>query len=48
MSSRELQASLSLAAIFGLRLFGMFIILPVFALWATIVVVVLPPVFAYR
>src|SRR4051794_41058850 len=34
MSSRELQASLSLAAIFGLRLFGMFIILPVFALWA--------------
>ena len=34
MSSRELQASLSLAAIFGLRLFGMFIILPVFSLWA--------------
>lgn len=33
MSSRELRASLSLAAIFGLRLFGMFIILPVFALW---------------
>jgi predicted MFS family arabinose efflux permease len=33
MSSRELQASLSLAAIFGLRLFGMFIILPVFTLW---------------
>jgi MFS family permease len=33
MSSRELRASLSLASIFGLRLFGMFIILPVFALW---------------
>lgn len=34
MSARELRASLSLAAIFGLRLFGMFIILPVFALYA--------------
>lgn len=34
MSPRELRASFSLAAIFGLRLFGMFIILPVFALWA--------------
>ena len=34
MSPRELRASLSLAAIFGLRLFGMFVILPVFALWA--------------
>jgi predicted MFS family arabinose efflux permease len=34
MSSSELRASLSLAAIFGLRLFGMFIILPIFALWA--------------
>ena len=34
MSSRELRASLSLASIFGLRLFGMFIILPVFALYA--------------
>ncbi len=33
MSSSELRASLSLAAIFGLRLFGMFIILPIFALW---------------
>ena len=33
MSASELRASLSLAAIFGLRLFGMFIILPVFALW---------------
>jgi len=34
MSPSELRASLSLASIFGLRLFGMFIILPVFALWA--------------
>jgi MFS family permease len=34
MSSRELRASLSLASIFGLRLFGAFIILPVFALHA--------------
>ena len=34
MSPEELRASLSLAAIFGLRLFGMFVILPVFALWA--------------
>jgi MFS family permease len=34
MSASELRASLSLASIFGLRLFGMFIILPVFALWA--------------
>ena len=34
MSSRERRASFSLAAIFGLRLFGMFVILPVFALWA--------------
>jgi MFS family permease len=34
MSPSELRAALSLAAIFGLRLFGMFIILPVFALWA--------------
>lgn len=34
MSARELRASLSLASIFGLRLFGMFIILPVFALHA--------------
>src|SRR5471032_2289787 len=32
MSSSELRASLSLAAIFGLRLFGMFVVLPVFAL----------------
>jgi predicted MFS family arabinose efflux permease len=34
MSPSELRAAMSLAAIFGLRLFGMFIILPVFALWA--------------
>jgi MFS family permease len=34
MSSSELRASFSLAAIFGLRLFGMFVILPVFALYA--------------
>jgi len=34
MSPSELRGALSLAAIFGLRLFGMFIILPVFALWA--------------
>jgi MFS family permease len=34
MTPAELRASLSLASIFGLRLFGMFVILPVFALWA--------------
>ena len=34
MSPVELRASLSLAAIFGLRLFGMFVILPVFAIYA--------------
>ncbi len=34
MSPSELRASLSLAAIFGLRLFGMFVVLPVFAVWA--------------
>jgi len=34
MSPDELRASLSLASIFGLRLFGMFVILPVFTLWA--------------
>jgi MFS family permease len=34
MSPMELRASLSLAAIFGLRLFGMFIILPVFVIYA--------------
>ena len=34
MSSLELRASISLASIFGLRLFGMFIILPVFRLYA--------------
>ena len=34
MSPEELRASVSLASIFALRLFGMFIILPVFTLWA--------------
>jgi MFS family permease len=34
MTPLELRASLSLAAIFGLRLLGMFVILPVFALYA--------------
>jgi len=34
MTSLEIRASTSLAAIFGLRLLGMFIILPVFALYA--------------
>jgi len=34
MTPGELRASFSLASIFGLRLLGMFIILPVFSLWA--------------
>jgi MFS family permease len=34
MSAVELRASGALASIFALRLFGMFVILPVFALWA--------------
>ena len=34
MSPLELRASLSLASIFGLRLLGMFVILPVFAIYA--------------
>jgi MFS family permease len=34
MSALELRASLSLAGIFGLRMFGMFVILPVFAIYA--------------
>jgi MFS family permease len=34
MNPAELRATLSLAAVFALRLFGMFVILPVFALWA--------------
>ncbi len=34
MSALELQASLALAGVFGLRLFGMFVILPVFAIHA--------------
>jgi predicted MFS family arabinose efflux permease len=35
MNAAELKSSLALASIFALRLFGMFVILPVFALWAT-------------
>ncbi|HLX22888.1 MAG TPA: MFS transporter [Usitatibacter sp.] len=35
MTAAEVKSSLALASIFGLRLFGMFVILPVFALWAT-------------
>ena len=34
MSRTELRASIALASIFGLRLFGMFVILPVFAIYA--------------
>ncbi|MEO7727439.1 MAG: MFS transporter [Burkholderiales bacterium] len=34
MSAAELRASVSLAAIFGLRMLGMFVILPVFAIYA--------------
>jgi MFS family permease len=34
MTPAELRATWSLASVFGLRLFGMFVILPVFALWA--------------
>ena len=34
MSPTELRASLSLASIFGLRMLGMFVILPVFAIYA--------------
>jgi MFS family permease len=34
MTAAELKSSLALASIFGLRLFGMFVVLPVFALWA--------------
>ena len=34
MSALELRASLALAGVFGLRLFGMFVILPVFAIYA--------------
>jgi predicted MFS family arabinose efflux permease len=35
MTPLEVRATVSLSAIYGLRLFGMFIILPVFALWAS-------------
>jgi MFS family permease len=34
MSARELRASVGLAGIFGLRMLGMFVILPVFAIYA--------------
>ena len=34
MSPLELRASLGLASVFGLRMLGMFIILPVFVLYA--------------
>ena len=34
MNPSELRASLSLASVFALRLFGMFVVLPVLALWA--------------
>ena len=34
MHPSELRASFSLAAVFALRLFGMFVVLPVLALWA--------------
>jgi MFS family permease len=34
MSARELRAAVGLAAIFGLRMLGLFVILPVFALYA--------------
>ena len=34
MSAAELRASFGLAGIFGLRMLGMFIILPVFSLYA--------------
>ena len=34
MSREELRAALSLSGIFGLRMFGMFVILPVFAIYA--------------
>ncbi len=34
MSAAELRASISLAGIFGLRMLGMFVILPVFAIYA--------------
>src|SRR5678816_4037730 len=34
MSAAELRAAISLASIFGLRMLGMFVILPVFAIYA--------------
>jgi MFS family permease len=35
MSSQERKASISLASIYGLRMLGMFLILPIFAIYAT-------------
>ena len=35
MTSVELRASAGLAGIFGLRMLGMFLILPVFAIYAS-------------
>ena len=34
MTPQELRASIGLASIFGLRMLGMFVILPVFAIYA--------------
>jgi len=34
MSPTEVRASLSLASIYGLRMLGMFLILPIFAIYA--------------
>ncbi len=34
MTAQELRASIALSSVFGLRLFGMFVILPVFAIYA--------------
>ncbi len=34
MSPVELRAAISLSSIFGLRMLGMFVILPVFAIYA--------------
>jgi len=35
MPKSELKASISLASIYGLRMLGMFLILPIFAIYAT-------------
>ena len=34
MSAPEVRASLSLASIYGLRMLGMFLILPIFSIYA--------------